>query len=176
MYYESCKTGFHPALKQVGKETGIPSNKISEIRKRLNEKCLIRFKNEARTLEILWDAVTNYALKVFPKNGYGHYTPEDYYYYFVRIRTLTTSYEFKGTCIVLSPIQKRFIEYLENLTSYEYEVLLSSFPEKKEFLGKRVPYIDEAEPQDNQNWSFGQESTVSTQSLILPEYDPKLPF
>lgn len=51
-YYADCATGFAPALAEVTKQTGISSNKVSEIRKSLADKNLITL--SGRGISLAW--------------------------------------------------------------------------------------------------------------------------
>ena len=132
LYFVSCKTGFRPALKQIQKETGISSNKVSEIRSKLHNKCLVKYNRDRRTIKILWKAVEHYSLGKFPRNGHGHYTPDDYDYYLTMIKDLPNQYKVRKYHPSLKKDEIRFLEYLETLTAYEYGETLAIFPENKE--------------------------------------------
>lgn len=183
LYYESCKTGFHPALMQIENETGIATNKISEKRKKLHDKCLIRYCNEKRSIVILWLAVTNYANEIFPANGYGYYTPDDYSYYLVPLEKLESFSRKNISNVDLSSTQCYFLNFLGGLTWYEYELLLSTFPEKKSApyrTGAFFVYGDETQEQlFKPNFllnSDDHKSEIVNSPYVFPEIDNPLPF
>jgi hypothetical protein len=60
LYYLSCSNGFAPTQKVIGRECGIPENKIWEVRKKLSDKKLISV--SANYIKIDWFRIRAFAM------------------------------------------------------------------------------------------------------------------
>lgn len=60
IYYCDQANGFAPSAKRIEDQTGIPSNKISELRSKLDKRSLIKYKG--LSIEIAWYHIRNFAM------------------------------------------------------------------------------------------------------------------
>ncbi len=180
LYYESCSTGFKPALSLVENKTNIAANKISEIRKRLHDKCLIRYNRDKKIITIQWDVIKSYASGL-ALNHKWFYSPAEYEYYFKKIKDCKPKYKYKNKCRELTKTESKFFTYFENLTAFEYDSFLQSIPVRDGLAFRKVQVIDtEADLKQERDIlysSFFDELKEQTQYIsTFPEYDEALPF
>ena len=180
LYYESCSTGFKPALSLVEKKTEIAANKISEIRKRLHDKCLICYDRDKKVLTIQWEVIASYACGLI-LNHQRFYSPAEYEYHFKKIRDCKPKYKYKNVCRELTKAETMFFNYLENLTAYQYDILLKAMPERNGLRFRRVQVIDtEADFEQERKLLFGSINEGIKEPIpyksVFPEYDEALPF
>ena len=62
LFYAKQSNGFRPALMLIEKETGISTNKISEIRNILVDHGLINYNREQRYIYIAWNRIRAFAM------------------------------------------------------------------------------------------------------------------
>ncbi len=180
LYYESCSTGFKPALSLVEKKTEIAANKISEIRKRLHDKCLICYNREKKVLTIRWDVIASYSSGSI-LNHHRFYSPAEYEYYFKKIKDCNPKYKYRNVCRELTKEETKFFNYLENLTAYQYDTFLKVIPEREGLRFRRVQVIDtEADLEQEKKLLFGFINEGLNEQMpdksAFPEYDEALPF
>ena len=61
LYYARQANHFRPALKYIERETGIPMQDISKVRKRLNERGLIAYHEYPGFIYICWSNIRAFA-------------------------------------------------------------------------------------------------------------------
>ena len=62
LFYANRSNSFRPSLKFIEQETGIPENKVSSVRKILDEHGLVAYHNYPGFIYIAWGNIRAYAL------------------------------------------------------------------------------------------------------------------
>ena len=134
-FYAGCSNGFRPALYLIEKEIGIPSVKVSPIRKILVDHGLIDYNREQRYIYIAWNRINAFAMLEKPLrltrgkcvfspvlNDSVHIEPD------IKIKRAGLKYRIVNPR-PLTEQEEAFYSTLENMTEGEYEFMVNAIRE-----------------------------------------------
>ena len=136
-YYANQANHFRPALATVEKETGIPANKVSEIRQIQVKRGLIAYNNEHGFIYIGWDRIRAFAMLEMPLR-----LPRGNRYFFSPVRyprpvkweqtqgQTGRKYRIRHPR-QQSEAEKQWFSTLEAMTAQEYELIANALVELK---------------------------------------------
>lgn len=140
LYYASQATGFRPSLLEISKHTGIRPNKISEHRKILEQRTLIRYlKNDSKSKIIInWKQIRLFAALSEPLPFHRN-NKDRCHFSHLHIRGLEKTIADLGQKYhllyadgeerpCLSKVHISFIETVEQMTEREYHIWMKAFP------------------------------------------------
>lgn len=132
--YASHADNFRPALKLITAQTGIPENKVSEIRKRLVSHGLIAYDHQGEIIRIDWHRIRAFALLEKPLR-----LPRGKRYFFAPVRQvhhtektlaqLGRKYRIRNPR-KLTDTEKHFYSRLEEMTEKEFQEALHWIPDR----------------------------------------------
>ena len=133
-FYAQHKNGFRPALSLIEKTTGIASNKVSEIRKRLVKKGLIAYTGDK--IYIDWKHIRIYAgldkpIRM-PQKGTCYFAPANKQLKKTGRRYPQKNKRYQNRKLSQLSSEEKFYRYLETLNEKEYTVLINAFARLKE--------------------------------------------
>ena len=127
---------FRPSMELITRATGIPTNKISQVRKRLVDKGLISFDRQREIILIDWRRIRIFAALEKPLR-----LPNSGNYYFAPVRRETTvkktlkelgrQYRIRNPR-ELTPTEVYYYDRLEQLTELEFLDLMRCLPDRED--------------------------------------------
>ena len=132
LFYADQNNGFRPALKLIKRKTGIPENKVSEVRKRLIDRGLIAYEPEDFIM-LDWQRIRTFAALEkplrLPKNGNCFFAPVKPY---LKEPTLREIWYKEGYWIKnprpLTDTEKKFYNTAARMTEFELMSLMHLLP------------------------------------------------
>ncbi len=168
-FYASCKSGFRPSTSYIEHKTGIKYRNISYVRSELAERGIIGYGDEFRNMIVVdWNRIKVFA-SLSDKLIYDKDRASDYFspvreysteaieirlYYRTKIKDAYPKIKIVNEPVI-SNKEKKYWQYIENLTPYECVNHVKSFYEARGVRIYRPMIIKE----EKLNLSFGNKTT-----------------
>lgn len=156
--YANTKDGFRPALKYVENQTGIASNKVSDIRRELCNHGLIQYR--ITTIYVLWEHIRLFAMMPALRKAEALRAENFKTKRLRREENLANRFGAIRPPKVFGEPFDRFCLMINEMTESEYFALLRAFPEFKNgvynlYIGSEFLKNDEVE-----NWCYETDESI----------------
>lgn len=151
--YADMKDGFRPALKYVENQTGIASNKVSDIRRELCNHGLIQYR--ITTIYVLWEHIRLFAMMPALKKVEALRAENFEAKRFRKEENLANRFGAIRPAKVFGEPFDRFCLMINEMTESEYFALLRAFPEFKNGVYNLYIGPEFLENDEDENWCYG---------------------